>query len=249
MAQNWTRDEEILALYAYCHVPFNKASNTNDWIVRIAKLIGRTPAAVKMKIGNLGAFDPQLKAKGIIGLTSTSRLDKEIWNEYYGHWDKLAYDAELLLAKFENRKIEEILELPAGEEVLAQAKRRINQSFFRSAVLSSYNNTCCISGITNPCLLEACHIVAWSEDAALRTNPKNGLCLNPTFHKAYDNLLISITPDYILKVSESFIVSTSETSFADYLKSRNDCKIIIPDRFMPSPEYLEQHYNKYIKVI
>lgn len=249
MANNWTRDEEILALYAYCHVPFNKANNTNEWIVRIAKLIGRTPAAVKMKIGNLGAFDPRLKAKGIVGLTSTSKLDKEIWNEYYGHWDNLAYDAEILLAKLENKKIEDKWNLPKGEDVLALTKRRINQSFFRSAVLSSYNNTCCVSGITDSRLLEACHIVAWSEETSLRTDPKNGLCLNPTFHKAFDDFLISITPDYILKVSESLIASSSETSFSNYLKSRNDCKIILPDRFMPHPEYLEQHYDKYKKAI
>lgn len=247
MTHKWTRDEEILALYAYCHVPFNKASNTNVWIMRIANLIGRTPAAVKMKIGNLGAFDPQLKAKGIVGLTGTSRLDKEIWEEYYGHWDTLAYDAEIILAKLENRKIEETWELPKGEEELVLTKRRINQSFFRAAVLSSYNNTCCISGITHPHLLEACHIVAWSEDAALRTDPMNGLCLTPTFHKAFDELLISITPDYTLRIKESFKESASESSFADYLKSKDNSKIILPDRFMPRQEYLEQHYSKFIK--
>lgn len=248
MTNKWTRDEEILALYAYCHVPFNKASNTNDWIVRVAKLIGRTPSAVKMKIGNLGAFDPQLKARGIVGLTSTSRLDKEVWEEYYGHWDKLVYDAEILLAKLENKKIEETWTLPQGEEIEVLAKRRINQSFFRSAVLSSYNNTCCISGITHPHLLEACHIVAWSEDSTLRTDPMNGLCLSPTFHKAYDNLLISITPDYTLKVSESFIASVSELSFANYLKDKDKSKIILPDRFMPNPNYLRMHYEKFLKI-
>lgn len=248
MMHKWTRDEEILALYAYCHVPFNKASNTNTWIVRIAKLIGRTPAAVKMKIGNLGAFDPQLKTKGIVGLTSTSKLDKEIWDEYYGHWDKLAYDAEVLLAKLEKRKIEETWTFPEGEDVLVITKRRINQSFFRSAVLSSYNNTCCISGITHPHLLEACHIVAWREDPVLRTDPMNGLCLSPTFHKAYDNLLISITPDYILKISDSFKCSVSESSFAEYLNSKDNSKIILPDRFVPNQEYLLSHYEKFLKV-
>ena len=247
MTHKWTRDEEILALYAYCHVPFNKASNTNEWIVRIAHLIGRTPAAIKMKIGNLGAFDPQLKAKGIVGLTSTSKLDKEIWDEYYGHWNKLAYDAEILLAKLENRKIEDTWKLPEGEEALILAKRRINQSFFRSAVLSSYNNTCCVSGLTHPSLLEACHIVAWSEAPSLRTDPMNGLCLTPTFHKAFDTLLISITPDYILKIAEPFKKSASESYFADYLKSKENSRIILPDRFMPRQEYLEQHYEKFIK--
>lgn len=247
MTNKWTRDEEILALYAYCHVPFNKASNTNPWIVRIANLIGRSPTAVKMKIGNLGAFDPQLKARGIVGLTSTSKLDKEIWKEYYGHWDKLAYDAEILLARLGNSRIEEKWQPTKGEDILVLTKQRINQSFFRSAVLTSYNSTCCISGITNPHLLEACHIVAWSENPSLRTDPMNGLCLTPTFHKAFDNLLISITPDYTLKIADSFRESASESSFAKYLISKDNSKIILPDRFMPRQEYLQQHYDKFIK--
>ncbi len=61
-----------------------------------------------MKIGNFGAFDPQLKAKGIVGLTGTSKLDEEIWNEYYGHWDKLAYDAEVLIAQKEHKSLEDL---------------------------------------------------------------------------------------------------------------------------------------------
>ncbi|MDE5976720.1 MAG: HNH endonuclease [Muribaculaceae bacterium] len=248
MSNKWSSEEVILALYAYCHVPFNKASNTNTWIVRIAKLIGRTPAAVKMKIGNLGAFDPQLKAKGIVGLSGTSKLDREIWEAYYGNWDKLSYDAEILLSQLENRTIEETWNLPEGKDVFVMTKRRINQSFFRSAVLSSYNNTCCISGITHPNLLEACHIVGWSEDSAIRTDPMNGLCLTPTFHKAFDNLLISITPDYILKISESFKLSASKSSFGDYLKLRDNCMIILPDRFMPHKEYLEKNYDRLTKI-
>lgn len=78
MAKNWTFDEVTLALYAYCHVPFNKANNSNSWIVKIANLIRRTPAAVKMKIGNLGAFDPELRSRGITGLTRTSMIDKMV---------------------------------------------------------------------------------------------------------------------------------------------------------------------------
>ncbi len=134
MNTRWTRNEEILALYAYCHVPFNKASNSNPCIVRVANLIGRTAAAVKMKIGNFGAFDPLLKAKGIVGLTGTSKLDKEIWEEYYGHWDKLAYDAESLIAQKEHKSLENLLDLPKGEDTIVATKRRINQSFFRAAV-------------------------------------------------------------------------------------------------------------------
>ncbi len=245
MNTKWTRDEEILALYAYCHVPFNKASNSNPWIIKVANLIGRTPAAVKMKIGNFGAFDPQLKAKGIVGLTGTSKLDKEIWNEYYGHWDKLAYDAEVLIAQKENKSLENLLGLPKGEEAIVTVKRRINQSFFRDSVLASYNTTCCISGITNKEVLEACHIIAWSEDESLRTDPTNGLCMNALFHKAYDKLLVSITPDYILKICDEFMNTPTVEATSSYLKSLHNHKIILPTRFLPNPENLEAHYARY----
>ena len=80
--RNWSKEETILALDAYCKVPFNKASNSNPIIVEVATLIGRTPASVKMKIGNFGSFDPVLKSKGIVGLGNTSKLDKEVWDEY-----------------------------------------------------------------------------------------------------------------------------------------------------------------------
>ncbi|MBQ9417737.1 MAG: HNH endonuclease, partial [Bacteroidales bacterium] len=65
-------------------------------------------------------------------------------------------------------------------------KQRINQSFFRTAVLTSYNNRCCITGLSRKELLEASHIVDWSKDIENRLNPSNGLCLNILFHRAYD---------------------------------------------------------------
>lgn len=101
MKKNWTYDEVVLALYAYCHIPFNKASNSNPWIVKIAAIIGRTPAAVKMKIGNLGNFDPILRSKGITGLIGTSKTDKKVWDDYFGKWDKLVIDAETIIAQKE----------------------------------------------------------------------------------------------------------------------------------------------------
>lgn len=48
-------------------------------VIEIANLIGRTPSAVNMKIGNFGSFDDNLKAQGIVGLSNASKLDKEIF--------------------------------------------------------------------------------------------------------------------------------------------------------------------------
>ena len=96
------------------------------------------------------------------------------------------------------------------------------------AVLSSYNNRCCISGIGNIELLEACHIVGWSENTANRTNPQNGLCMNPFFHKAYDSHLIGITPDYTIIISSDIIDNINDTNFKSYLSHINNKKLRCP---------------------
>lgn len=243
---NWTKEECILGLYAYCHVPFNKASNTNEWVVKIANLINRSATAVKMKIGNFGSFDPSLKAQGIVGLSKTSKMDEEVWDEYYDHWDRLAFDAEKIIAKIENHEITNGENFPDGIDTLMCLKQRINQNFFREAVLSSYNNICCISGISNRKLLEACHIISWSENQSLRTNPSNGLCMNPLFHRAYDNLLFSISPDYIIDFSDTLLTNCINESFKDFLIDRNRTKIIMPTKFLPSQEFLSIHHEKYL---
>lgn len=67
---------------------------TNPKVIEVAKLIGRTPSAVAMKLGNFGAFDPELKARGVIGLTNTSALDRQIWEEFSKDWDGLAFESE-----------------------------------------------------------------------------------------------------------------------------------------------------------
>jgi putative restriction endonuclease len=94
---NWTREQTIVALNLYCKIPFNRVSSNHPDIIRIAKIIGRSPNSVKMKIGNFGSFDPELKMRGIVGLGNTSKLDDLVWNEFNNDWSNLAYESELLL--------------------------------------------------------------------------------------------------------------------------------------------------------
>lgn len=248
MNRRWTREEEILALFAYCQVPFNKASNVHAWIVRIAKIISRSPASVKMKIGNFGVFDPRLKERGIVGLSGYSRLDEEIWNEFYGRWNVLCEVATELIQRYESQtniinKIE--LECPKGIETEQITKRRINQDFFRTSGLSSYNGRCCISGLKSELLLEAAHIIAWKEDPCLRTDPTNGLCLNVLLHRAYDNFLLSITPNYTIEFSECFYAAVDNYELKRFVELKQGTTIFLPDRFMPNQQFLEKHYLRY----
>ncbi|MCU0240018.1 MAG: hypothetical protein MUC29_11300, partial [Pyrinomonadaceae bacterium] len=86
MANNWTREQLIITFNLYCKIPFAKTVKTNPEVIKVANLIGRTPSAVAFKLGNFGSFDEELKKRGIKGLPNTSRLDKEIWDEFENNW-------------------------------------------------------------------------------------------------------------------------------------------------------------------
>lgn len=69
--------------------------------------------------------------------------------------------------------------------------------------------------------------------------------MNPFFHKAYDKLLISITPNLTIEISDEIIDNTSEPSFKDYLCRINGRHIIMPDKFQPQKEFIEIHHNQF----
>lgn len=105
-----------------------------------------------------------------------------------------------------------------------------------------------LTGINNSALLQASHIVDWSIDEQNRTNPENGLCLNALFHKAYDENLLGITPDYYIIISEEFLgnkLREVESSTKEYIWGFNNKKLIMPSRFCPDKELLAQHFEKF----
>lgn len=243
---NWTREETIIAFNVYCKIPFKTSSKSNPTVIKYANIIGRSPSALNMKIGNFGRLDPELRKQGVTGLTNGSKLDEVIWNEFNGNWEKLAYESEELIAKFQNKKIEEVIfeNFPEGKEVERTVKTRVNQSFFRSTILSSYNIKCCITGLSIPDFLVASHIKPWSKDKENRTNPHNGLCLNSIHDKAFDRGFITVTPDFKVIVSKYFNDYSSEKPVNDFFIKYNNQNIIRPERFLPNKDFLDYHYNR-----
>lgn len=244
----WTREQTIVALNLYCKIPFNKVGSNHPDIIRIAKIIGRTPNSVKMKIGNFGSFDPELKKRGIVGLVNSSKLDEEVWEEFINDWENLAYESELLISKFTNEPIENrteinIVDIPEGKERETIIKQRVNQSFFRSTILSSYNLKCCITGLSISDFLVAGHIVPWAVDEKNRLNPHNGLCLNSIHDKAFENGFITITTDFKVLVSPYFNDFKKEKAVTDLFLKYANKSIILPDRFLPSKTFLDWHYE------
>ena len=246
----WTREETIVAFNVYCKIPFKSSSKTHPMIIKYANLLNRTPSALNMKIGNIGRLDPDLKRQGISGLVHGAKMEEEVWNEFYGNPELLAFESEKIIARLTNQSIEMCTsirtdDLPQGRERSVIIKQRVNQSFFRSTVMSAYNFHCCISGVNIAELLEACHIVDWSQDERNRVNPKNGLCMNSFFHKAYDKLFIAISPDLTIIISDELLQNTVDNKFRKYLECINGEKIIMPNKFLSKKEFLQVHYEKF----
>ncbi|MEP7195288.1 MAG: HNH endonuclease [Saprospiraceae bacterium] len=244
----WTREELTLAVNLYCKLPFGKMHQRNPAIIDFANLIGRTPSSIALKLGNFASFDPTLKERGIKGASNASKLDKQIWDEFYDHWDEALIESEKLLAVKNNTTIEKInkinfSDLPKdGIEKEKLVKTRVNQSIFRSIILATYNNCCCITGIENSELLIASHIVPWSKDEQNRLNPMNGLCLNALHDKAFDIGLMTISADdYSILISPKFKSKNLPMAIENNFIAFENKHIRLPDKFLPSKELLKKH--------
>ncbi|APY08318.1 restriction endonuclease [Winogradskyella sp. J14-2] len=248
----WTRDELILAINLYCKLPFGKLHRTNPQIVHLANLIGRTPSSIAYKLVNFASLDPSLQARGIKGASNSSKLDKVIWDEFYNNWEELPFESEKLLSKFERKSIEELnnidsKSLPKGEERERVVKVRVNQSFFRSSILASYNNTCCVTGIKQSELLVAGHIKPWSQDEKNRLNPRNGIAINALHDKAFENGLMTITTDYKIKISSILLKKRKTDSLEKYFFQYHERDIFLPSKFLPDEKFLTYHNNERFK--
>ena len=93
----WTREETILALDLYLKIPYKKITKTNLDVIKLADLLGRTPASVYMKVCNLASNDPLIKAKNQSALLNGSKLDKEIFNEFSCNLEDLALNVAYIL--------------------------------------------------------------------------------------------------------------------------------------------------------
>ena len=243
----WTREELILAINLYCRTPFGKLDARNPNVISLANVIGRTANSVAFKLVNFASLDPSLKARGIKGASNASKLDAIIWKEFFNHWEDLPFESETLLAKMENTTVEKLYnisenELPREGKTREQlVKVRVNQSFFRSSILASYNYTCCITGIQQPEFLIAGHIKPWSLDEKNRLNPQNGIAINALHDKAFETGLITITTDYKIKVSPILLKQKKSKSIEDYFLKYENQDIILPSRFLPDIEFLKYH--------
>lgn len=201
------------------------------------------------KLANFARLDPALKNRRIKGASHGSKADEVVWDEFKDDWDTLAFESQRLLAQFLRVPPVDLfpeMTIPEGLTRETTVKIRVNQGFFRAAVLAAYNSRCCMTGLAIPALLTASHIVPWAADAKNRTNPCNGLCLNAIHDRAFDSGLLTVGPDYRIIVSKRLKEQGArDGGLARKLFSYYDGRrITLPDRFIPDPEFLKYHNER-----
>ncbi|WP_165419959.1 HNH endonuclease [Edaphobacter modestus] len=102
--------------------------------------------------------------------------------------------------------------LPRETEADRVVIARVGQDIFRQALMEYWNGTCPLTGITDPALLRASHIVPWAEceNDALRLNVYNGLLLSSLWDAAFDAGLVSFTQEGVPIVSSSLSSHAAE---------------------------------------
>lgn len=246
MSRVWTEHELLIAMNVYCQLPFGKLHRTNPLIMAVAERMDRTPSSLSMKLCNFASFDPALQARGVKGLAGASRADGEIWNAFTADWQTMSDKSEATFEALMQGKLVPGIPKPSPQpmgssEMEVTVKARRHQRFFRNAVLSSYDYRCALSGIEIQDLLNASHIIPWSQSESRRADPTNGICLNVLYDRAFDRHLITFDDEFRLVLSSR--LKTKQVPAYQHINftEREGQKLSLPHRFMPDQNALATH--------
>jgi putative restriction endonuclease len=115
---------------------------------------------------------------------------------------------------------------------------RVVDPEFRATVLSRHDQTCPVSGVDHPGLLDVAHVLSWSDYPQYRADVTNVLPLSKTHHAAFDKGLFTIDQDYRLRVNPQF--ETQSDLLQRTLIDRAGQQVALPDESI-DPSYVGRH--------
>ena len=129
--------------------------------------------------------------------------------------------------------------------VVREVKQRLHQAQFRGAVLPAYRDRCAVCRLKEVRLLDAAHIVGDAEgegDAVV----SNGLSLCTIHHRAYDEHLVGIDPDFRVHVSRR-LRDEEDGPMLELLKGFHEALIEVPQRpsLRPDRGRLEARFARF----
>lgn len=127
---------------------------------------------------------------------------------------------------------------------LRLVKQRLHQSTFRQAVIDAYHSRCALSGVPEPMLLDAAHIVEDKHEQLGQPIVRNGIPLSKIHHAAFDAHLIGIDTDFRIHVADRLLLQ-KDGPILEALKSLHGKKLRLPARAQDHPdrERLEHRFE------
>jgi len=129
---------------------------------------------------------------------------------------------------------------------LRDVKHRLHQASFREAVIAAYNGRCALSGLREPLLLDAAHIIADRDERYGQPVVPNGIPLSKIHHAAFDSHLIGIDPDFRIHVSHR-LLTRQDGPLLETLKRLDQGTLHLParSRDRPDRDRLAMRYEKF----
>ena len=111
---------------------------------------------------------------------------------------------------------------------------RLHQRRFRGRILVAYSNRCTICELKEVRLLDAAHIVGDLEEQG-EPLVSNGLSLCSIHHRAFDQDLVGISPDYEVRVAPK-LLNDADGPMLELLKASHSRTIDLPSRRADQPD-------------
>jgi HNH endonuclease len=103
-------------------------------------------------------------------------------------------------------------DLPRSTEAERLVIQRVGQDVFRDALMDYWGGRCPLTGITEPALLRASHIVPWADSTdEQRLDVYNGLLLSALWDAAFDSGSVSFADDGTVLVSAQLSENAKNT--------------------------------------
>lgn len=129
---------------------------------------------------------------------------------------------------------------------LREAKVRLHQARFRGIVLPAYSDRCAICTLKELRLLDAAHITA-DASAHGEAAVSNGISLCSIHHRAFDQNLVGVSPDYVVRVSPR-LLDDEDGPMLELLKQFDGAQIHLPRRSdqRPDRERLAARFDRFL---
>lgn len=256
--KKWTDEERYAALKLYFELDFGQFHARNKNVIELAQVLDRTPGSIAMKLGNFASLDPTLDRGG---LKNVSAADRALMARFHNQPARVIDDIERAVDRIEYRS----LSLPSANpednvqdgmqdqqigfdisgrptSVMRVREVRLNQGFFRRAVLSGYHFQCCVCGLKFVRLLEAAHIKPHHQDETFRLRPDNGLSLCRNHHKAFDEGYWTLGGDFEIELDPRLRkLARHDEAISDLLIAHEGKQIRQPFRYLPLKEAIDWH--------